>query len=117
MIIPGEDTVQVVAVARDGVEALEYLFREGRFEGRPIPVPELILLETDAPDMPPQWLYVNAAQRAAGQPQAVNTPAELPRIGAVLAQLRGVSVQAVAQTTTANAQVALPKLAALRTAV
>lgn len=38
-----------VAVVRDGVEALEYLFREGRFAGRPIPVPELILLDLKLP--------------------------------------------------------------------
>jgi len=44
-----------------------------------------LVLETDAPDMPPQWLYRTAAERAAGQPQGRNTSAELPRIAQVLA--------------------------------
>jgi len=74
---------------------------------------EAIVLETDSPDMPPHWLYKTAAQRALGEGQAVNSPAELPRIGAALAALRGVSVQSVADTTTANAQAALPRLQAL----
>ena len=43
------------------------------------------VMETDAPDIPPQWLYTTAAQRQAGQAQGLNTPAELPRIGAVMA--------------------------------
>lgn len=73
-----------------------------------------LVLETDAPDIPPQWLYTPAAQRAAGVPQGRNTPAELPRIGAVLAGLRGLSPEALAQVTTTNAEAALPRLAALR---
>lgn len=72
-----------------------------------------IVLETDAPDMPPRWLFKTAAERAAGASQAVNSPAELPRIGAELAALRGISVSALADATTQNAQRALPKLAAL----
>ncbi|HEX5783323.1 MAG TPA: TatD family hydrolase, partial [Burkholderiaceae bacterium] len=74
---------------------------------------EALVLETDAPDIPPQWLYVNAADRAAGQPQGLNTPAELPRIGAVLAGLRGLAPEALAQSCTANAREALPRLQAL----
>ena len=72
-----------------------------------------LVLETDAPDIPPQWLYATAAQRAAGQPQGINTPAELPRIGAVVAGLRGTSPHALAALTTANAVAALPRLGAL----
>jgi TatD DNase family protein len=72
-----------------------------------------LVLETDSPDIPPQWLYTTAAQRAAGQPQGVNTPAELPRIGAVVAELRGIAPEEIAQATRANAFAALPKLAAL----
>lgn len=75
--------------------------------------PESLVLETDAPDIPPQWLYVNASERAAGRPQGINSPAELPRIGAALAGLRGLSVQALADLGTANALAALPRLAAL----
>ncbi|HEX5737434.1 MAG TPA: TatD family hydrolase [Hydrogenophaga sp.] len=72
-----------------------------------------LVLETDSPDIPPQWLYTTAAERAAGQPQGVNTPAELPRIAHVMAALRGISVEALAEATTANACTALPGLANL----
>lgn len=71
-----------------------------------------IVLETDAPDIPPHWLYKTAAQREAGE-RSRNEPAELPRIAAELAALRGISVEELAQATTANAHAALPRLAAL----
>jgi len=74
---------------------------------------DAIVLETDAPDIPPHWLYTPAQQRAAGQPQGRNEPAELPRIAAVVAQLRGMAVPALAEATTRNAVQALPRLAAL----
>lgn len=74
---------------------------------------EALVLETDAPDMPPHWRYVAAQERAAGARQGRNAPAELPRIASVVAQLRGISVEALAQATTHNACQALPKLAAL----
>ena len=76
---------------------------------RTLPLQALVL-ETDAPDIPPQWLYTTAAERAAGRAQGVNTPAELPRIGAVLAELRGLSQEAVQEATTENALAALPRL-------
>lgn len=69
-----------------------------------------IVLETDAPDIPPHWLYATAEQRAAGVPQGRNEPAELPRIAQVLADLRGISVDEVAAVTRANAREALPRL-------
>ena len=69
-----------------------------------------IVLETDAPDMPPHWLYTTAEQRAAGKPQGRNEPAELPHIGQVLADLRGISVEALAEVTCANTRQALPRL-------
>jgi len=72
-----------------------------------------IVLETDAPDIPPQWLYVTAAERAAGRPQSRNSPAELPRIGAEIARLRGLSPEALAAATWTNACAALPRLGAL----
>ena len=72
-----------------------------------------LVLETDAPDIPPQWLYVTAAERQAGRAQGINSPAELPRIGEVLAGLRGLPVQELARQTTANALAALPRLSAL----
>jgi len=74
---------------------------------------EALVLETDAPDIPPQWLYVSAQCRAQGERQGINTPAELPRIGAELALLRGVPVEELARATHANACQALPRLASL----
>ncbi|MDO9284780.1 MAG: TatD family hydrolase [Aquabacterium sp.] len=71
-----------------------------------------LVLETDAPDIPPHWLYRTAAQREAGETSR-NEPAELPRIGAVLAGLRGWSLDQTATVTAANAHAALPRLAAL----
>jgi TatD DNase family protein len=61
---------------------------------------EAIVLETDAPDIPPDFLE-------RGQP---NKPEYLPRIAQTLAELRGVSVEEVARVTTANALAALPRL-------
>lgn len=74
---------------------------------------EALVLETDAPDIPPHWLYTTAEQRQAGVVQGRNTPAELPRIAAVVAQLRGMPPEALAQATTRNARQALPGLDAL----
>jgi TatD DNase family protein len=73
---------------------------------------EALVVETDAPDIPPHWLYRTAAQRAAGE-QARNEPAELPRIAAVLAGLRGWSVEKTAEMVRANTFAALPRLGAL----
>ncbi|MBL8316573.1 MAG: TatD family hydrolase [Rubrivivax sp.] len=70
-----------------------------------------LVLETDAPDIPPQWLYRTAAQRAAGL-HSRNEPAELPRIGAVLADLRGWTLPQCAAITSANVRQALPRLQA-----
>lgn len=58
-----------------------------------------IVLETDAPDIPPEWLN---RQR--------NEPAELPRIAAVLAELRGMDLREVIAATTANTRAVLPRL-------
>jgi TatD DNase family protein len=71
---------------------------------------EALVLETDAPDMPPHWLYKTAAQRAAGQPQGRNEPAQLPRIAQVLADLRGISLETLSQAVWDNTLVALPKM-------
>jgi TatD DNase family protein len=73
---------------------------------------EAIVMETDAPDIAPQWLYRTAAQREAGLAMR-NVSSELPRIGAVLAGLRGVDVATLQRVTTANARRVLPRLAAL----
>ncbi len=70
------------------------------------------VLETDAPDIPPQWLYVKAGERQQ-RPPSRNAPAELPRIGQCLATLRGWTIEATAARTAANLQAALPRLQAL----
>ena len=62
-----------------------------------------LVLETDAPDIPPHWLYATAAMRAQGQPQGRNSPTQLPRIASVLAELRGLSLEALARATSENA--------------
>ncbi len=73
---------------------------------------ESIVLETDAPDILPHWLYTTAEQRAAGQPQGRNTSAELPRIAQEIALLRGIPLPALQTATTANARAALRGLPA-----
>ena len=76
-------------------------------------LPESVpVLETDAPDIPPHWLYRSAEQRARGE-FARNEPAQLPRIANTLAQLRGWSLEQTAARTAANACAALPRLQAL----
>lgn len=55
--------------------------------------PEAIVLETDAPDIPPAWL--NGGR---------NAPAELPAMAAILADLRDTTVEEVAGLTAANAR-------------
>ena len=77
---------------------------------------DTIVMETDAPDMPPQWLYVTAKQRAEGVVQGTNSSAELPRIGELVAQLRGISTDELRVATAQNAQRVLPKLGALLSA-
>lgn len=71
-----------------------------------------IVLETDAPDIPPHWLYRTAEQRAAGATMR-NEPAQLPRIAETLCALRGWSADEAARVSSANALAALPRLAAL----
>jgi TatD DNase family protein len=58
-----------------------------------------IVLETDAPDIPPAWCG-----------RARNEPGELARIAATLAELRGLPVDAVVAATAANARAVLPGL-------
>ena len=74
-------------------------------------VPETALvMETDAPDIPPQWLYKTAEEREASPGQARNESAELPQIAQSLAELRGWTLAQTAEITSANARVALPRL-------
>lgn len=60
---------------------------------------ESIVLETDAPDIPPEWLG-----------RGRNEPGELMRIAGVLASLRNLTVEAVVDATGQNAIAALPQL-------
>jgi TatD DNase family protein len=73
---------------------------------------DALVLETDAPDMPPHWLYRTAAQRAAGE-LARNEPGELPRIATELAALRGISPDILAAATRHNLIRALPRIEAV----
>ena len=68
---------------------------------------DALVLETDAPDIPPHWLYVTAEDRAQGLPQGRNTPDQIPRIAQALADLRGISLDEVQQATTSNVQAVL----------
>ena len=73
-----------------------------------------LVMETDSPDIAPQWLYRTAEAREQGVPQARNEPGELPRIAGVLAALRAMSPNELATATTANALHAFPKLQSLQ---
>jgi TatD DNase family protein len=85
--------------------------RQIRELARSLPL-EALVLETDAPDIPPQWIYRTVSDRGDG-PQGRNEPAELPRIAAVLADLRGLGLESVRQASVSNARAALPRLAAV----
>lgn len=63
---------------------------------------ESIVLETDAPDIPPDFLEK-------GLP---NEPKYLPRIAQILAELRVMPLEEVARATTANSIAAMPALGA-----
>lgn len=63
--------------------------------------PDAHVLETDAPDIPPEWI----ARRR-------NEPAELARIAQVFAGLRGEPLDAVVARTADNAVRAMPRLSA-----
>jgi len=62
---------------------------------------EAIVVETDAPDIAPAWRY-----------KGRNTPDQTARIGAIIAELRGLDIDRLALGTTANAYAALPRLEA-----
>lgn len=60
---------------------------------------DAIVLETDAPDISPAWLH-----------PGVNTPAQISRIAAVLAELRGQPLAEIASQTSQNVARVLPRL-------
>ena len=67
-----------------------------------------IVLETDAPDIPPQWIYRTAQQRAQGAVQGRNEPGELVRIALSLAGVRNIKPKELALSLYANCSMALP---------
>lgn len=73
---------------------------------------DAIVLETDAPDIPPHWLYQTASARAQGA-SSRNEPAQLPRIAQTLMKLRGWDEAMTRWRTSRNSLEALPRLAML----
>ena len=69
-----------------------------------------IVLETDAPDIAPQWIYRTAQQRAQGEVQGRNEPGELPRIAQLLIQLRSAQALDMRTTMAQNVDRVLPKV-------
>lgn len=68
---------------------------------------DAIVLETDAPDIPPEWVGKSGR----------NSPEQLPEIARILADLRQENIGQVLDITSANALKVLPKLAYLFTPV
>ena len=66
---------------------------------------DAIVLETDAPDIAPSWLTKGTS----------NTPSQLAKIGAFLAQLRNIPTEEIARITSQNCLKVLPKLNRLYT--
>jgi TatD DNase family protein len=60
-----------------------------------------IVLETDSPDIAPSWIHPGR-----------NTPDQLPGIGALLAELRGIGVDQLREAVYRNTLAAIPRLAA-----
>jgi TatD DNase family protein len=58
-----------------------------------------IVLETDAPDIAPAWIHPGR-----------NSPDQLPAIGRLLAELRGVPEEEVRAATQQSALAAIPRL-------
>ena len=63
---------------------------------------DAIVLETDAPDISPAWVHPGR-----------NSPEQLPAIGAALADMRGLPLQAVIDAARVNSLAAIPRLSAL----
>jgi TatD DNase family protein len=65
---------------------------------------EHLVLETDAPDIPPAWLHA---------PDKRNTPGQVAGVAQALAELRGTDVMTIAAGTAATALRVLPRLEAV----
>jgi TatD DNase family protein len=81
------------------------------------------VLETDAPDIPPHWLYRTQSERQSEQqageglaPQSRNEPSQLPRIAQALVELRNEPLPVIAETTFQNTLRVLPQLQFFQTA-
>ena len=80
-----------------------------------------IVLETDSPDIPPEWLVKSPANNLQiseiklEKPR--NTPAELKQIAQVLSEIRNENVSQIVMNTGSNACQVLPKLSSLYTSV
>ncbi len=68
---------------------------------------EAIVLETDSPDIPPEWVGTKGR----------NSPVELVKIAQVFADLRGIEVSQIIEITGKNSLRILPKLGSLCTPV
>lgn len=68
---------------------------------RTLPLSSLVL-ETDAPDIPPHWLRTGH-----------NSPEQLPQIAAELAELRGIPLSELASAINANVHAVLPRLTSI----
>lgn len=66
---------------------------------------EALVLETDAPDIPPVWLGHHGR----------NSPHQLPEIAQALATLRGLKISQIIEITGKNSEQVLPKIAHLFT--
>lgn len=73
--------------------------RQRRKLAKELPIDALVV-ETDAPDLPPYW-----------KNKRENTPTELPRIAGIIAELRDVSPEYLAECTRQNTLLAVPRLA------
>ncbi len=78
---------------------------------------EAIVLETDSPDIPPEWLHrdflaLPPELRTLNPMLLRNTPAQLPRIAECLAALRGTSLTHVSKFTSENVLRVMPRMAA-----
>lgn len=68
---------------------------------------ESIVLETDSPDIPPEWIGTKGR----------NSPKELLKIAEVFADLRGIELSQIIETTGKNVLEIFPKLAGLCTSL
>jgi len=68
---------------------------------------EAIVLETDSPDIPPEWLGTKGR----------NQPRELVKIAHILADLRGIPIMQIIESTSKNSIEILPKLTGLCTSL